>query len=103
MLKLWWFMMNSMEKIEMMKSQVSEFENMLEHIRRVYILLTSERYDNNMSRDHYMLYDTMDMFIHFEALISEIMSDTCYNKYCLEKVAMMKSYIDTLYEYFGGK
>ena len=85
-------------------SQMFEFNKTLGEISNSYSHLVGERiYDKDMSRDHYMVYDMMDMIIHLNALLNESTNRNIYPSYAVEKLERMKAYVDTTLAYFKEK
>lgn len=85
-------------------SQMSEFNRTLSEISGSYSYLVGERvYNKDMSRDHYMIYDMMDMIIHLNALLNESTNRNIYPGYAVEKLERIKAYVDTTLAYFKEK
>lgn len=91
-------------KDEMYKMQMQQFNSMLVEISNNYSYLVGQRiYTDNMPRDEYMVYDMMDMLISLNAVLDETRTRNIYSGYMVEKLTRMKSYVDTTLEYFKSK
>lgn len=95
-----------MEDKEVIESnQLSQFTSSLAAIEVAYSKLVDMRLSDNMSREFYMLYDMMDLFIAFKALADEISRSNgeLYPDYLVEKLTTISRYVDTTLEYFKSK
>lgn len=85
---------------EIYSHQMLEFKTMLNRLSVIYSMLVTKRLNNTLSRDEYMVYDMMDMFIHLIAFLDELNSETPYPSYMVEKLSRVKSYVDTTLKHF---
>lgn len=88
---------------EIFDRQMTEFQITCSYITMIYGQLLNKRLNNALTRDEYMIYDMMDMFIHLKAVLSEISQEKPYPDYMVEKLEKMKSYIDTTLEHFKAR
>ena len=82
------------------RHQLSQFKTYLNRLSVVYSILIDKRLNDELTRDEYMVYDMMDMFIPLIAALDEINSPTPYPSYIVEKLEKVKSYVDTTYAHF---
>lgn len=92
----------SSENERLLVQQYSMFQTYIDRLGTQYLKLCVKRYqDDFLTDDEYLLYDTFDAIIHFIALCDEIIDkEKPFPGYCLEKVSRLKSYVDTLHEYY---
>ena len=87
----------------MIQNQLDEFECTLNIIGLNYTKLVKKRYSYDLTRDEYMIYDMMDMFIALQSVIIEAASDHIDSGYMIEKLSKIKSYVDNTLEYYNKK
>lgn len=93
------------DKDSILVNQVLHFTSSTEEISNAYLKLASKRINDELSRDEYMLYDMMDMFIPLQSIAHEIkkLDGDFYPDYLIEKLSKVKSYVDTTLKYFENK
>lgn len=93
------------EKSSILVNQVLHFNSSIEEVSTAYMKLASKRINDELSKDEYMLYDMMDMFIPLQSVAHEIskLNGDFYPDYLIEKLCRVKSYVDTTLAYFEKK
>lgn len=87
-----------------MNEQKNKFEASLHYVLNGYNKLVDKRYADKLNRDELMLYDMHDMFLALQSISNEIIfNDYIHPNYIVEKLTVMKHYIDTTLAYFEAK
>ena len=88
---------------DLMMYQIQSFQSNLNNIIANYSKLVEERYNNTMNRDHYMVYDMIDMMLSLNALMQEINRDPVDPGYMVEKLETIEKYVNTTKKYFESR
>lgn len=88
---------------EIYNHQMFEFKTMLNRLSVIYSMLVEKRLNDTLTRDEYMVYDMIDMFIPLLSFMDELVSETPYASYMVEKLNRVKSYVDTTLRHFEAK
>ena len=97
--------MDEMNKEKMIVNQYNNYSVYIDRLNSLYLQLCIKRIQTeDLNRDEYMLYDMFDALIHLVAALDEVVGkEHPYPGYVVEKLARVKSYVDTTYNYFVGR
>lgn len=82
--------------------QLAHFQTYLDRLGKQFLHLSIKRVQTkDMTRDEYIMYDTLDSIIHLVAALDEVVGKKePYPSYVVEKMKRVQSYVDTCVRYF---
>lgn len=94
-----------MNEENMLVHQLAHFQTYLDRLGKQFLQLSLKRIQTkDMSRDEYIMYDTLDGIIHLVAAIDEVVGKKePYPSYIVEKMERVQSYVNTCVNYFKAR
>lgn len=85
--------------------QLAHFQTYLDRLGKQFLHLSIKRVQTkNMTRDEYIMYDTLDSIIHLVSALDEVVGKKePYPSYVVEKMKTVQSYVDTCVKYFEAR